>query len=83
MPAVKGSPLTKPSKSLTTMGTPRNGPSGSDQTMSRAASYIGCMTAFSTGLTASMAAMAFSTSSIGWTSPRRTRAASSVASQVM
>src|SRR4051794_5901058 len=67
--------------SLSSIGTPRNGPSGSSPDASvRAASNRSRSTASSCGFTFSMRAMAASTSSAGLTSPRRTSSACSVAS---
>src|SRR3954447_2315690 len=67
--------------SLSSIGTPRNGPSGSSPAASvRASSNRSRRTASSCGLTFSMRAMAASTSSAGLTSPRRTSSACPVAS---
>src|SRR5215218_10301868 len=63
------------------MGTPRNGPSGRSPAASvRAASKRSRITALSCGLTRSMRSIAASTSSLGLTSPRRTRSTRPVAS---
>jgi hypothetical protein len=78
---VYGSPATAPSRSLTTKGTPRKGPSGrTPSAAALACSYMRWTTALSLGLTFSMAAIAASTSSRGWTSRLRTRSARAVAS---
>src|SRR5215467_1576527 len=75
------SPATKQPRSLSRIGTPRNGPSGSVPSASaRAWSNLVRITAFSCGLTASIRVIAASTRSFGPTSPRRTRSACAVAS---
>ena len=57
--AVNGTPATNPSKSLTTIGTPRNGPSGSGPSAAcRAAVNIRWTTAFSGSSTMSIARIA-------------------------
>ena len=75
-PACIGSPALRSPRSLSTKGTPRNGPSGSaPSASSRALSKRSWMTALSCGLTASMRSMAASTNSRGEASPRRTSSA--------
>src|SRR5690348_11737250 len=75
------SPATKQPRSLSRIGTPRNGPSGSvPAACTRAWSNLVLITASSRGLTASIRAIAASTRSFGLTSPRRTRSACAVAS---
>ncbi len=79
-PRCKGSPAREPSRSLTTTGTPRNGPSGAASASARARSSRRWITALSNGFTASTRAIAASTSSRGDTEPSRTNAAWAVAS---
>src|SRR5690349_24223901 len=75
------SPATRQPRSLSRIGTPRNGPSGSvPAACARACSNRVRITASSRGLTASIRAIAASTRSFGLTSPRRTRSAWAVAS---
>src|SRR5581483_4577020 len=85
IPSWKGSPAWWQTTSLTRNGTPAKGaadarPAGMRAASSRARSKRGWMTALSCGSTASMRAMAASTSSRGVTSPARTRPARPVAS---
>src|SRR5690349_10969617 len=75
------SPATKQPRSLSRIGTPRNGPSGSvPAACARAWSNLVRITASSRGLIASIRPIAASTRSSGLTSPRRTRSACAVAS---
>src|SRR4051794_13181870 len=81
MPKAVGSPATVQPRSLNRIGTPLNGPSGrSPAASARAASKRVRMTASSCGFTASIRAIAASTSSLGDASPVRTRSACAVAS---
>ncbi len=84
LPPWYGAPASVPSRSFTTIGTPRNGPSGSWSlaAASRARSNSGWITALRSWFKASIRAIAASTSSIGCASPLRTRAAWSVASSI-
>jgi hypothetical protein len=75
-PSWIGSPASSSARSLTTIGTPRNAPSGNTPAAScRARSYRSWMTAFNRGFTSSSPAMAASTSSDGETPPLRTSSA--------
>src|SRR5919106_6714342 len=79
MPSCCGAPATEQIRSLTTNGTPRNGPSAGS--VSSASSNSGWMTAFSTPFRASIRSIEASTNSRGVTSPERTRSAWAVASR--
>jgi hypothetical protein len=75
IPAYSGAPAMAPPRSFRSIGTPRNGPSGSFATRPRASSKKEAITALSPGFSFSMRAIAPSRSSWGVTSPRRTRSA--------
>jgi len=81
-PELVGTPAMSASRSFTSIGTPKSGPSGSPRdTSAWAASKSGRITALSGGLRASMRSMAASRRSIGATSPARTSPAMAVASR--
>ena len=83
LPMWYGAPASSPSRSFTTIGTPRNGPSGRlPRACVRARSNNGWMTALSSPFSFSMRAIAASTSSSGLASPERTSSAWAVASRV-
>jgi len=80
-PNAVASPYAMQPRSLNRIGTPRNGPAGNSPSAScLAAPNLVLMTASSSGLTASIRAMAASVSSLGLTSPRCTSCACAVAS---
>ena len=82
--AVVAAPATDATSSLTRNGTPRKGPAGSPAAMpARAASSRRVTTAFSVGCSASLRAIAASSSSVASTSPRRTSSARPSASWPM
>jgi hypothetical protein len=79
IPSWKGSPAVWATRSLTTIGTPRKGPSA--ESAASAVSNSGWITAFSSPFIASTRSTAASTSSRGETSPVRTNSACAVASR--
>ncbi len=82
LPMYSGRPARQAPTSLSRNGTPWNGPRGSagSAAMARPMSGSGTTTAFSTGLAASMRAIALSASSAGVTSPSATRSRRATAS---
>ena len=77
-----GSPASRALQSLSRNGTPGKGPSsGASAASRRARSNCRWITALSAGFSRSVRAIAASTSSIGFTSPRRTSSPSAVASR--
>ena len=82
MPQWTGSPARCAPRSLSSIGTPRNGPAGRSEAAAwaRARSNWRVITEPSSGSSLSMRAIAASTSSSGFTSPRRTSSAWAVAS---
>ena len=82
LPMYSGRPARQAPTSLSRNGTPWNGPRGSagSAAMARPTSGSGTTTAFSTGLAASMRAIALSASSAGVTSPSATRSRRATAS---